>query len=163
MRTVLVIDDDAEFRKLARRWLLGQGYRVLEASEGEGGVAQALEHQPDAVICDLLLPRYNGFQVCRMIRSQRSKIRQPLIIATTGSSYATDRQNAIESGADGCLVKPFSQEELLKLLQSTGFLQNATTPRKQIKPPPTPEAVPTDHPPYLRFWGVRGSIPTPGP
>ncbi len=163
MRTVLVIDDDAEFRKLARRWLLGQGYRVLEAADGEGGVAQALENQPDAIICDLLLPRSNGFQVCRTIRSQRSKIRQPLIIATTSSSYATDKQNAIESGADGCLVKPFTQEELLKLLESSGFLQNATTPRKPSKSPPIPGAVPSDRPPFLRFWGVRGSIPTPGP
>ena len=163
MRSVLVIDDDDAFRVLARRWLLGRGYQVLEAADGEGGVEVALKHQPDAIICDLLMPRYNGFQVCRMIRSQRSKIRQPLIIATTGSGYATDKQNAIESGADACLVKPFTLDELVKLLESTGFLQNATTPRKTSKAPPIPDAVPTDQPPSLRFWGVRGSIPTPGP
>ena len=163
MRTVLLIDNDAAFRKTARRWLLGAGYQVLEASDGEGGVAVALKQQPDAIICDLLVPRFNGFQVCRTIRSQRDRIRQPLIIATTGSGYATDKQNAIESGADGCLVKPFGQTELLRLLQSTGFLQPSATTRRPPMPPPTPSALVADQPPYVKFWGVRGSIPTPGP
>lgn len=162
VRTVLVIDDDAAFRKTARRWLLGVGYQVLEASDGEGGVAVALKHQPDAIVCDLLMPRFNGFQVCRMIRSQRDKIKQPLIIATTGSGYATDKQNAIESGADGCLLKPFTQAELLRLLESTGFLQPSATTRRPPMPPP-PSTLMTDQPPYVKFWGVRGSIPTPGP
>jgi CheY-like chemotaxis protein len=91
MKTVLVIDDDASFRKLMGKWLTGAGWNVLEAGDGDGGVQLAIERQPDAVVCDLLMPGCNGFQVCRAIREQGGKIHQPKIIVTTGSGYATDQ------------------------------------------------------------------------
>ena len=85
MKTILVIDDDDGFRKLLKTWLAAAGWNVLEASEGEGGVVLALQHQPDAIICDLLMPRCNGFQVCRLLRDEVDRIKQPQIIVTTGS------------------------------------------------------------------------------
>lgn len=163
MKSVLLIDSDPEFCKMVKRWLLGAGWRVLEAMDGEGGVAQALDQQPDAVICDLLMPKFNGFQICRSIRSRTTKIRQPLIIATTRSGYSSNRQSAIESGADACLVKPFGQRELLGLLESTGLYQEPVSARKPSAPVEIPMVIPADEPPVVRFWGVRGSIPTPGP
>jgi len=165
MQTALIIDDDQNFCKQTYRVLLGAGWRVLEAEEGEQGLAMAMQHQPDAIICGLRVPRYNGFQVCRMLRAQRNRIHQPLIVVTSNSGYSTDKQNAIEAGADRFLIKPFQPEQLFQVLEGksmyeTDLITIANTP---VTPNPTPEALPTDRPPLVRFWGVRGSIPTPGP
>ncbi len=163
MNTALVIDDDTPFRKQAYRWLLGAGWRALEAADGEKGLAMALRHQPEVVVCNLRVPRYNGFQVCRMIRAQRNEIRQPVILVTSGSDYASDRQNALESGADACLVKPIVKAELLKMLETPSIYQSALAPRKPALNGPFSSPISPDLPPVIRFWGVRGSIPTPGP
>ena len=80
MKTALLIDDDPGFRKMLSAWLTPAGWRVIEAVEGEGAVDLARQHQPDAVICDLLMPGCNGFQVCRLIRVEGEKIKQPRIV-----------------------------------------------------------------------------------
>lgn len=162
MKTVLVIDDDAGFRRLLGVWLSAAGWRVLEAEEGEAGVDLVRQHQPDAIICDLLMPRCNGFQVCRLVRDEGEKIRQPKIIVTTGSGYATDQTNAFEAGADEYLVKPFKSAELVRILEQradrrTTVAATPAAPRKAVA------VLPDDQPARLKFWGVRGSIPTPGP
>ena len=161
MKTVLVIDSDAHLRKLISQWLAEAGWRVLEIDDGERGIQIALQLQPDAVICDLLMPGCNGFQICRSIREQAGAIEQPRIIVTDSSVYATNRRNAIEIGADDYLVKPFKGEDLVRILESRhGRRAAASTPR----PPTRAHApLPANQPPRLKFWGVRGSIPTPGP
>jgi phosphoribosyl 1,2-cyclic phosphodiesterase/CheY-like chemotaxis protein len=162
MKTILVIDDDDGFRKLLNAWLSNAGWRVLEASEGEGGVVLALQHQPDAIICDLLMPRCNGFQVCRLLRDEGDRIKQAQIIVTTGSGYATDQQNAFEAGADEYLVKPFKAAELIRILERKNDRQ-VTTEAVPFVPQKMATVLPSDQPTRLKFWGVRGSIPTPGP
>ena len=162
MKTVLVIDDDPSFRKLATEWLGSAGWRVLEAADGKEGIQLAIELQPDAVICSLHMPGCNGFQICRSIRERAGVIEQPKIIVTTGSVYATDRRSAIEVGADEYLVKPFKADDLIRILD----LGQGRRPVAASAPRPPPTAytsLPTDQPPRLKFWGVRGSIPTPGP
>jgi phosphoribosyl 1,2-cyclic phosphodiesterase/ActR/RegA family two-component response regulator len=160
MKTVLVIDSDAPLRRLISQWLAEAGWRVLEIDDGERGIQIALQLQPDAVICDLLMPGCNGFQICRSIREQAGAIEQPRIIVTDSSVYATNRRNAIEVGADDYLVKPFKGEDLVRILESRhGRRASASTPR----PPNRARApLPVNQPPRLKFWGVRGSIPTPG-
>jgi phosphoribosyl 1,2-cyclic phosphodiesterase/ActR/RegA family two-component response regulator len=162
MKTALVIDDDPGFRKMLNAWLSGAGWRVIEASEGEAGVGLAMEHHPDAVICDLLMPGCNGFQVCRLLRGKGEQIKQPKIVVTTGSGYLTDQQNAYEAGADEYMVKPFNAADLLRLLDrpSGGHTTVFSTRRE---PPRNTVVLPQDYPAHVRFWGVRGSIPTPGP
>ncbi len=162
MKTVLVIDDDAGFRQLLGKWLTRAGWRVLEAIDGQGGIQLAIQLQPDAVICNLRMPGCNGFQVCRSIRDQAGTIEQPKIIVTTGSVYATDLRSAIEVGADECLVKPFKCDELIRLLESRQGRQTKET--SAPRPPATVHAsLPANQTPRVKFWGVRGSIPTPGP
>ena len=162
MKTILVIDDDASFRKLMGKWLTVAGWNVLEAGDGDGGIQLVNEHQPDAVVCDLLMPGCNGFQVCRAIRERGGNIHQPKIIVTTGSGYATDQQNAMEVGADEYLVKPFKGDDLLRILERRPVRQAAVAAAPA--PPSKPHAsLPPDQPPRVKFWGVRGSIPTPGP
>jgi phosphoribosyl 1,2-cyclic phosphodiesterase/CheY-like chemotaxis protein len=165
MKTALVIDDDAAFRRETYRLLLGAGWRALEAEEGEQGVAMAMQHQPDLIICDLLVSRFNGFQLCRTIRAQRHRIRQPVIVVTSSSGYPTDRLNALEVGADRYLVKPFKRETLLKLLEGDTLYETESIPKagSPVPPPSTAPVTPVNHDPFVRFWGVRGSIPVPGP
>ncbi|PYK97717.1 MAG: hypothetical protein DME19_15295 [Verrucomicrobia bacterium] len=162
MKTVLLIDEDAGFRELMSKWLTVGGWSVLEANDGEDGIQLTVEHQPDAVICDLLMPRCNGFQVCRSIREQGGNIQQPKIIVTTGSGYATDQQNAMEVGADEYLIKPFRADELIRILERRPARQIAVSAAPPL-PPKAHAILPADQPPRLKFWGVRGSIPTPGP
>jgi phosphoribosyl 1,2-cyclic phosphodiesterase/ActR/RegA family two-component response regulator len=162
MKTVLVIDDDPSFRKLITQWLGGAGWYVLEADDGKAGIQVVFELQPEAVICSLLMPGCNGFQICRAIRERAGVMEQPKIIVTTGSVYAADRRSAIEAGADEYLVKPFKADDLIRILDF-GQGRRPVPPSAPRTPPATYAPLPSDLPPRLKFWGVRGSIPTPGP
>ena len=162
MKTVLVIDDEEGIRTLMAAWLSAAGWNVLEASDGEGGIDLALQHQPNAVVCDLLLPRCNGFQVCRSIRERGNTIQQPKIIVTTGSGYLTDQESAMEVGADEFLIKPFRADQLVKLLEKES-VHPAAVAAAPLPPPKGLTRLSVDQTPRLKFWGVRGSIPTPGP
>ena len=154
MKTVLIIDDDAEYRRLQVRYLKQRGWRVLEAGEGDEGISLARVIRPDAVLCDLLMPRGNGFQVCRALRGE-PELRHTRIIVTSGRDFESDRHSAVEAGAHEYLVKPVSPEVLVSTLeQLTGTPVHPKRPAtSQITPGPA----------SLRFWGVRGSVPTPGP
>jgi len=159
MKSALLIDDDPIVRKVLSKALSAAGWAVHEAKDGEEGIQAALQHHPDAVICDLLMPRCNGFQVCRALREQAKQLPGLKIIVTTHRGFATDRLNAFESGADHYLVKPILAEDILRLLAGK---DTATA----VPAGPSGSPVPTAQLPagnLLRFWGVRGSIPTPGP
>lgn len=154
MKTVLLIDDDESFRALLEDLLCAHGWNVLQAEDGESGLKVALEHKPDVVVCDLLMPRCNGFQFCRSLNASRSSLPNTKIVVSSGSGYAVDRINALESGADEYVTKPVHADELLKLLQRL----TGSQPSKEEEP-----NLPIDGTTRVRFWGVRGSIPSPGP
>ncbi len=157
MKTVLLIDDDFAFRALVKELLQAGGWNVLEANDGEEGLQMALEHKPNAVVCDLLMPRSNGFQFCRALNARRSALPDTKIVVSSGSGYATDRINALESGADEYVTKPVRAEVLLGLLERLTGGQKAET-TLQTAPAHAPHGTTK-----VRFWGVRGSIPSPGP
>jgi len=100
MKTVLLIDDEPVTRATIAKILGEAGWRVVEAPDGEQGIALALLHRPDVVLCDLLMPRCNGFQVCRQLREKRAQLPNTTILVTSSRDYAIDRFNALESGAD---------------------------------------------------------------
>ena len=159
MKSALLIDDDPIVRKVLSKALSAAGWTIHESKDGEEGIQAALQHHPTAVICDLLMPRCNGFQVCRALRERAGELTGLKIIVTTSRGFATDRLNAFESGADHYLVKPVLAEEILKLLEGTA---STTADLPHSAAPPSPAAqLPVGN--LLRFWGVRGSIPTPGP
>ncbi len=157
MKTVLLIDDDRAFRDALSHWLTDHGWRVLQAEDGELGLKLALEHRPEIVLCDLLMPRCNGFQVCRNLRAHKAQLLNTKIIVTTGSGYATDRLNAFEAGADEYLIKPLVPNELKAILAR---IIGEKTPEEKSGSDALPAI--SDRPARLKFWGVRGSIPTPG-
>ena len=153
MQTVLLIEDDAESRRVTADLFSLQEWRILEAGDGEAGIQLALEHRPDLILCDLLMPKANGFQVCRSLRQVLPRTR---IIIISGRDYGVNRDSAIEAGADEYLVKPLSWQHLQEVIE-------------RVLPPETERAratgpVPEFTPPSARvkFWGVRGSIPVPG-
>jgi len=157
MKTVLIIDDHAQYRQLMGEILRANGWQVLEAGDGESGIELARRQRPQIILCDLLMPRGNGFQVCRDLRANPA-LRHIRIIVTTGRDYEADRQSACDAGADAYLTKPISAEAILKAI-------GRLLPR--IAPTGQPEAAPAvagkTTPVRVKFWGVRGSIPTPGP
>ena len=153
-KTVLVIDDDTDFRKLIAVFLRQKGWPVLEAGEGDEGIRMAKTQRPDVVLCDLLMPRCNGFQVCRALRLDES-LSSTRIIVTSGRHFDVDRQAALAAGADEYLTKPVDPDQLLSLLARTAGETNTGENAAST--------VAADGPARLTFWGVRGSIPTPGP
>ncbi|MDX1953574.1 MAG: response regulator [Verrucomicrobiota bacterium] len=156
MKKLLLIDDDRVFRASLMTPLREHGWTVWEAEDGETGMNLAREHKPDVIVCDLLMPRFNGFQVCRNIRAQRDIFANTRIVVTTGSGYTSDRSNALDAGADEYLIKPIRGTHLVELLEK--FVRERNFDGVPIIPSmPSVEGV------KLRFWGVRGSIPTPGP
>ncbi len=151
MKTLVLIDNDALSRALLSQCLAGDGWRVLEADTGEAGLDLVAKHQPAAVLCDLRTPKGNGFKVCRKIRED-AQLNSTRVLLTGVSRFANDRSTALAAGADDYLVKPVVPAELLAAVAKC---QGATGPA------PAPSQLATG-PVSIRFWGVRGSIPTPG-
>ncbi len=154
MPTVLLIEDDDESRRATGELFRRAKWAVFEAGDGEAGIRLALKHRPDVVLCDLLMPKANGFQVCRAIRQQ---LQPAKIIVISGRDYGVDRASAIEAGADEYLIKPITWE----LLSSSVDRVLAELPGEPRDPVDGVEF----HTPSTRIklWGVRGSIPVPGP
>src|SRR5262245_8617007 len=126
-KKVLIIDDDASYRQTLGEILGLHGWKVFDAGEGERGLELARQHRPEIVLCDLLMPRGNGFLVCRRIRSDMA-LRHTKIIVTSGRDYEADRLAAREAGADDYLTKPVPSEKLLKALER---LTAATPPAQK--------------------------------
>jgi len=156
MNTVLIIDDDPDYRKFVAELLQQNGWRVLEAEEGDQGIELAKLHRPTIVLCDLLMPGGNGFQVCRALRSDVS-LRHTKLVVSSGRQFESDRQAAFKAGADEYVTKPIDPDRFLLLLSriaaGAGPAEERPVPVVSISPTPT----------RLTFWGVRGSIATPGP
>ncbi len=154
MATVLLIEDDAEGRRATSELFLREGWQVLEAGDGEAGVELALKHRPELVLCDLLMPKSNGFQACRRIR--RNLLRTKIIVIS-GRDYGVDRSSAVEAGADEYLVKPVLWENLREVIDRV----LPANGEHDVESDVVPEFVPPST--RVKFWGVRGSIPVPGP
>ena len=151
MKSLVLIDSDSLSRALLSQCLAGQGWRVIEAEDGEAGWELVQRHRPEAVVCDLRTPKRNGFKVCRLIREQ-APLKTTNVVLTGVSRFANDRETAFATGANDYLVKPIVPADLL-----------ASLARSEDESRKTPEQKPAlTGPTRIRFWGVRGSIPTPG-
>jgi phosphoribosyl 1,2-cyclic phosphodiesterase/ActR/RegA family two-component response regulator len=158
MKTILLIDDDEMCRRPAADLLRRHHWQVFEAEDGEKGMDMAVQHRPDVILCDLLMPRLNGYQVCRAVR-EHLELRHTKIIVVTGRDYASDRKSAEEAGADGYLVKPLEFSTLNEIL---GRILPSALIADGDERDPRPAPGGTSDQTTLRFWGVRGSIPAPG-
>ena len=108
-RTALVVDDEPRLRDLVRDYLAAEGFRVVTAADGLAAVEVALEHKPDVVVLDLMLPGVDGLEVCRRLRT----FSDAYVIMLTARAEEVDRIVGLEVGADDYLTKPFSPRELV--------------------------------------------------
>ncbi len=107
---ILVIEDETALRLALLDALTGEGFEVLEAADGERGLALALSEGPDVVLLDLMLPGRDGFSVLRAMRSDRLRS-AVIVLSARGEEW--DRVQGFEVGADDYVVKPFSTRELV--------------------------------------------------
>ncbi|MDX2109033.1 MAG: response regulator [Verrucomicrobiota bacterium] len=157
-RKALIIEDDAVSRHLLKTTLAKEGWEVIEAIDGQTGLDLMEEHRAAVVICDLHIPVLNGFHVCRRIR-ENPQFAKTRIIVTTISRYTGDNRTALDSGADAYLTKPVNIPALLSLLpDSPGHEPNREFRSRMVTRSPF-----ASQSTMVKFWGVRGSIPVPGP
>jgi two-component system response regulator MprA len=106
---ILIIEDNPSIVKILQRGLSYEGYQVETASDGEAGLARAIELHPDLIILDLMLPKLSGMEVCQRIRATENT---PILILTAKATLQ-DRVFGLDAGADDYLTKPFELDELL--------------------------------------------------
>ena len=114
--TILVVDDSPTDVKLVSAALQSQGYRVLTASNGDEAMTTAIKDQPALIVLDVVMPKTNGFQVCRALKStpQTQSIK---VVLLTSKNQASDKFWGMKQGADAYLTKPFADDELLKSIR----------------------------------------------
>ena len=115
-KLVLVVEDDPDQRRLLERMLVGSGWRVATAPDGETGLGAARKHPPDAIVLDVMMPRLNGFQTCRQLKADPLTAAIPVVICTSKDQPA-DQYWANEVGADAFLAKPVDIGRLLQMLE----------------------------------------------
>jgi DNA-binding response OmpR family regulator len=111
-RRILLADDDPGLRRLIGTTLGAQDFELLQAVDGEQALQMAREQQPELVLLDVNMPRLDGFEVCRQLKSgpETSRIK---VVMLTARSTDTDRARGQQAGADDYFVKPFSPVQLL--------------------------------------------------
>jgi two-component system response regulator MprA len=112
---ILVVDDDRAVRESLRRSLQFNGYQVEVASDGQQALDSIVGSRPDAMVLDVMMPRLDGLQVCRQLRSSGDDL--PILVLTA-RDLVSDRVAGLDAGADDYLPKPFALEELLARLRA---------------------------------------------
>lgn len=110
--TILVIDDERDLIDLVRYNLEKEGFEVIAATDGQSGLEVASKHAPDLVVLDLMMPGFDGLQVCQRLRADPRTARMPVIMLTAKATEA-DRIVGLELGADDYITKPFSPQEVV--------------------------------------------------
>ena len=115
-KTILYVEDNELNRKIVRDLLKRTAYCLIEAHDGEAGVAMALEQRPDLVLMDIQLPKISGMDAIRSLRAEPTTAATP-IIAITSFALSGDEQKAEDAGATAYLAKPYSPFDLLNLIR----------------------------------------------
>ncbi len=114
LTTILVVDDDRKITDMLRRTLAYEGYRVVVGYDGQEALNKAQSERPDLVVLDWLMPKLNGLETARLLRS----ISDVPILMLTARDAVEHRVEGLNSGADDYLVKPFAPEELLARIRA---------------------------------------------
>jgi len=115
-RTILYVEDNEANRMIVRDLLKRTKYALIEAHDGEAGVAVALEHRPDLILMDIQLPKLSGLDAIRRIRADAAMAATP-IVAITSFALSGDDVKAKEAGATSYLAKPYSPFDLLQVIR----------------------------------------------
>lgn len=115
-KTILYVEDNEFNRQIVRDLLARTSYRLIEANDGEAGVAMALQELPDLVLMDIQLPKISGLEATRRLRADPRTAHVP-IITITSYALSGDDQKAMDAGASSYLAKPYSPRELLQVIR----------------------------------------------
>jgi two-component system, cell cycle response regulator DivK len=112
-KRILVVEDQEDNRIILRRLLSNAGYELIEAVNGEDGVALALSTRPDLILMDIQLPVMDGYEATRRIKSN-AELKSTPVIAVTSYALSGDEAKARAAGCDAYIAKPFSPRQLLE-------------------------------------------------
>jgi two-component system cell cycle response regulator DivK len=115
-KTILYVEDNELNRKIVRDLLRHTSYRLLEAPDGEAGMAMAREERPDLILMDIQLPKVSGIEATRTLRAEPATADTP-IITITSFALSGDEQRAKDAGASAYLAKPYSPFDLLAMIR----------------------------------------------
>ena len=152
MKRILIIEDEIALLTGLRDNLEYEGYEVITASNGNTGLSAIREKRPDLVLLDIILPKMNGFEVCRRVR--REGIRVPILMLTARSEEG-DRVRGFDCGTDDYLTKPFSIAELLGRIRA--ILRR--TENGQVQSPPDRIKIGSVIIDFKRFEALRNGAP----
>lgn len=125
---ILVVDDDLNICELLRLYLTKEGYNVVIANDGVSAVTMFQEESPNLVLLDIMLPKLDGWQVCREIR----KFSETPIIMLTAKGEVFDRVLGLELGADDYVVKPFDTKEIVARIKAV-LRRSASSAGEEVK------------------------------
>ena len=128
MEKILVVDDDLNICELLRLYLEKEGYEVVIANDGSAAVTVFREENPSLVLLDIMLPKLDGWQVCREIR----KFSETPIIMLTAKGEVFDRVLGLELGADDYVVKPFDTKEIVARIKAV-LRRSASSVAEEVK------------------------------
>lgn len=113
---VLIIDDDAIVVKLAGAILASAGYDVISSTDAAVGLEMAMKEKVDLIVLDVMLPVINGFNICRLLKSQEKYKKIPIVLLTSRSEDE-DRKIGLQVGADEYIAKPLNRENFLNIIK----------------------------------------------
>ena len=127
---ILVVDDEEDLGRILKFALMASGHEVILAGDGAEGLKQAREGAPDLMLLDLMLPKIDGYKVCRMLKFDDRYKSIPIVILSARTQEA-DKEMAKDTGADLFITKPYNLEEILQtidrlLLSSPSYLAKAS-------------------------------------
>jgi len=109
---ILVVEDSPTEMRLVTGSLQRKGYQVVTAVDGEEALLKAAAEQPRLIVLDVILPKKNGFQVCRLLKAA-PETKNIKVLLVTSKNQESDRTWGLKQGADGYMTKPFADDELL--------------------------------------------------
>jgi len=115
-KRVLLVEDNEFNRKIVRNLLAKQPYELLEAHDGEAGVAAARRDRPDVIVMDVQLPKLSGLDATRALRAEPETKDIPIIVVTS-FALSGDQKKAMDAGASAYLAKPYSPRKLLETIR----------------------------------------------
>src|SRR6185503_4230445 len=115
-KTILYVEDNEMNRKIVRALLKNTTYRLVEAFDGEAGVAAALSEKPDLILMDVQMPKLSGIDATKQLRANPQTAATPILVITS-FALSGDEQKAKDAGATGYLAKPYSPFDLLNRIR----------------------------------------------
>ncbi len=116
MKTILLIEDNVEILDNLKEYLELAGYGIISATNGEEGLEIALQHIPDLIVCDVLMPGIDGYEVLRRLKQKPASANIPFIFSSS-LSEKVDKFQAIALGANDYFVKPFEPEMIIRAIE----------------------------------------------